>query len=94
MMTAEDRKELCATLRAHQFGSAADEIEALARSASCGVCAFAIWHGFDTVECRRNAPAVEIVEASIDARKRVPVFPIMRKSDRCGQCIRANEKEK
>lgn len=37
------------------------------------------------IECRKHAPKVEHVESCHDIRRWVPVFPIMKNIDWCGE---------
>lgn len=51
----------------------------------CSACRFASQkYNFDEHKCRRHAPMAAKVESYVDIRLWVPVFPIVRSDDWCG----------
>lgn len=59
---------------------------------NCETCKFAAdTSGYQQHQCRRNAPGLLTVPAHRDLRQHVPVWPIVRSDDWCGEYIQKEQ---
>lgn len=54
----------------------------------CHECIYSVPRGYQFFECRRRAPIAEKVEHSVDLRGFIPIWPIVKLDDWCGDFVK------